>query len=298
MDVIEAPTTHVVRLATREPFDGRWLVGLLASKAVPGVEAVDGTTFSRALRLPHGDGTVELTPADDHVLARVTLADPRDSASALTRCRRLLDLDADSAAVDGLLAGDALLRPLVAARPGIRVPGAVDGPEMAVRAIIGQQVSVAGARTVAGRLVTAYGTPLCQPRGGLTHLFPTPDALAALDPLALPMPRSRARALVGLCAAIADGEVVLGEGTDREATCAALIALPGIGPWTVDYLRMRVLGDPDAFLPGDLGVRRGLERLGIAGDPRSAEVQARAWRPWRAYALMHLWDVALRKESS
>jgi AraC family transcriptional regulator of adaptative response / DNA-3-methyladenine glycosylase II len=291
------PGTMVLRLASRQPFDGRWLLDLLASKSVPGVESYDGTTFRRALLLPHGEATVDLdwqprTP--DHVLATLRLEDPRDVVPAVARVRRLLDLDADSAAVDELLGADALLGRLVAERPGIRVPGAVDGPEMAVRAVIGQQVSVAGARTVAGRLVTTYGKPLTRPDGGLTHHFPTADALASVDPESLPMPRSRARSVVGLAAAVAAGDVELDTAADRERTEAALLALPGIGPWTADYLRMRVLGDPDSFLASDLGVRRGLERLGAAGDPRSAAAAAEAWRPWRSYALMHLWDVAMR----
>ncbi len=291
------PGTMVLRLASRQPFDGRWLLDLLASKAVPGVEAYDGTTFRRALLLPHGEATVDLDwqpRAADHVLATLRLEDPRDVVPAVARVRRLLDLDADSAAVDELLGADPLLGGLVAARPGIRVPGAVDGPEMAVRAVIGQQVSVAGARTVAGRLVTSYGKPLTRPDGALTHHFPTPDALASVDPDSLPMPGSRARSIVGLATAVAAGDVELDPAADRDRTEAALLGLPGIGPWTADYLRMRVLGDPDSFLPSDLGVRRGLERLGAAGDPRSATAAAEAWRPWRSYALMHLWDVAMR----
>ena len=288
------PGTMVLRLATRRPFDGRWLLDLLAFKSVPGVESYDGTTFRRALLLPHGEATVDLTPADDHVLATLRLQDPRDVVPAVARVRRLLDLDADSAAVDETLAADRLLAPLVLARPGLRVPGSVDGTEMAVKAVIGQQVSVAGARTVAGRLVTAYGKPLTRPDGALTAHFPTADALAAVDPETLPMPRARARTLVAVAAAVAGGEVDLDPGADRDAVQAALLAMPGIGPWTADYLRMRVLGDPDTFLASDLGVRRGLERLGAAGDPRSAADRAEAWRPWRSYALMHLWDVAMR----
>ena len=288
------PGTMVLRLATRQPFNGRWLLALLGAKAVPGVEDYDGTTFRRSLQLPHGEGLVELTTAADHVLATLRLQDPRDVVPAVSRCRRLLDLDADSAAVDVTLAADPLLAPLIAEGPGIRVPGAVDGTEMATKAVIGQQVSVAGARTVAGRLVTAYGKPLMRPAGSITHHFPTADALAAVDPETLPMPRARARTIVRVAAAMANSELDLHPGADRDDVEATLLAMPGIGPWTADYLRMRVLGDPDAFLASDLGVRRGLERLGAAGDPRSATAAAQAWRPWRAYGLMHLWDVAIR----
>lgn len=291
---VTAPGTMVLRLATRRPFDGRWLLGLLASKAVPGLESYDGVILRRALLLPHGEATVDLQAGVDHVLATLRLQDPRDVVPAVARCRRLLDLDADSAAVDEVLALDPLLASLVADRPGIRVPGSVDGLEMAVKAVIGQQVSVAAARTVAGRLVTAYGKPLTRPEGDLTHHFPTADALAGLDPTTLPMPRARARTLVSVAAAVAGGGLDLDPGADRDATESALLAIPGIGPWAADYLRMRVLGDPDAFLSSDLGVRRGLERLGVAGNPRSATEHAAAWRPWRSYALMHLWDVATR----
>ena len=288
------PGTMVLRLATRQPFDGRWLLGLLGAKAVPGIESYDGTTFYRSLLLPHGEGTAELLPHADHVLATLRLQDPRDVVPAVARLRRLLDLDADSAAVDTILGSDPLLAGLVQDRPGIRVPGAVDGAEMAIKAVIGQQVSVAGARTVAGRLVTAYGKPLTQPDGVVTHHFPTADALAGLDPETLPMPRARARTLVCLAGAIARGDLDLDPGADRTVVRDALLATPGIGPWTADYLAMRVLGDPDAFLSTDLGVRRGLERLGSAGDPRAAATTAEAWRPFRAYGLMHLWDVAIR----
>lgn len=289
-----AAGTMALRLPTRRPFDGRRLLELLGSKALPGVESYDGRTFRRALLLPHGEATVEVVPAPDHVLATLRLEDHRDVVPAVSRVRRLLDLDADSAAVDALLGEDPLLRPLVVSRPGVRVPGAVDGPEMAVRAVIGQQVSVAGARAVAGRLVAAYGKPLTRPDGGLTHHFPAADALAAADPAALPMPRARGRTVVALAQAVASGRLDLGHGADRAATQAALLDLPGVGPWTADYLRMRVLGDPDAFLAGDLGVRRGLQRLGAAGDPRSAARRAETWRPWRAYAVVHLWDVGTR----
>ncbi len=320
------PGTLTLRLPVRRPFDGAGLLALLGSKAVPGVEdydvrahdvrahdvrAHDGrahdvrahdvrahdvraprATYRRALLLPHGEAIVSLTPHEDHVLAGLRLTDPRDVVPAVARCRRLLDLDADPTAVDQTLAADPLLAPLVAANPGVRVPGAVDGPEMAVRAVIGQQVSVAGARTVAGRLAAAYGKPLTSPEPGLHHHFPTADALAGVDPATLPMPRSRGRTVVGLSAAIAAGRVVLDAGADRAVVNEALLALPGIGPWTADYVALRVLGDPDTFLPTDLGVRRGLERLGEAGDPASAQRLAQQWRPFRAYALMHLWNVA------
>ena len=293
-----APGLLSLRLPVRPPFDGAGLMRILALKAVPGVEDADGTTYRRALQLPHGEASMSLRAAQGHVSCELTLADPRDVVPAVARARRLLDLDADSAAVDDVLGGDPLLAPLVAAWPGMRVPGAVDGAEMAVRAVIGQQVSVAGARTVAARLASAYGKPVTATGTGVTHHFPTVDALAGVDPETLPMPRRRGRTLVALCAALARGDVDLDAGADRDETSAALLAMPGVGPWTADYVRMRALGDPDVLLTTDLGVRRGLERLGAPGDPRAASALGERWRPWRSYALMHLWHLVTDRETS
>jgi AraC family transcriptional regulator of adaptative response / DNA-3-methyladenine glycosylase II len=172
------------------------------------------------------------------------------------------------------------------------VAGHVDGFELAVRAVMGQQVSVAGARTGAGRLALAFGQPLGLEDAALSWLFPSAQALAAVDPATLPVTRSRGRALVALAEAVAGGAVDLAPGADRDETYAALIALPGIGPWTASYIRMRALGDPDVFMPSDLGVRRGLEALGLPGDPASAEKLAHRWAPWRSYALQHVWAAA------
>jgi AraC family transcriptional regulator of adaptative response / DNA-3-methyladenine glycosylase II len=179
----------------------------------------------------------------------------------------------------------------VRARPGLRLPGTTDPAELAVRAVLGQQVSVAGAATVAGRLAAEHGEALALPVGTVTHAFPAPAALADADPDALPMPRSRGRAVVALAAALAAGDVDLRPGADAEAAEAALVALPGIGPWTAAYVRMRGLGDRDAFPAADLGLRRALERLGRDGAPRAALALAEHWRPWRAYAAQHLWSL-------
>lgn len=293
------PGTLMLRLPVRPPFDGAGLMRLLATKAVPGVEHVDETSYHRALHLPHGEGVVTLTPADDHVACLLRVTDPRDVVPAVARCRRLLDLDADAAAIDEQLGADPLLGPLVAAWPGVRVVGSVDGgAEMAIRAVVGQQVSVAGARTVISRLAATYGKPLTSPDDSISRHFPTPEGLAEADPGSLPMPRARGRALVAMCAAIAEGRINLDAGADREEAVAALLALPGVGPWTADYVRLRALGDPDVMLASDLGVQRALERLGRPGDPRSVGALAQEWRPWRSYALMHLWHVITDREFS
>ena len=287
-----SPGTLTLRLAVRPPFDAAGLLRILARKTVPGIESVVDGAYCRSLVLPHGEAAVTLRPAAGHVTCELALADPRDVVPGVSRARRLLDLDADSAAVDQALAADPVLAPLVAAWPGMRVAGAVDGFETAVRAVVGQQVSVAGARTVTGQLVTTYGKPVGRPgMPGVTHHFPTAEALAAADPTTLPMPRARGRTLVGMARAVADGSLDLEVGADRDATTAALLALPGIGPWTAQYVRMRALGDPDVLPATDLGVRRGLERLGEPGDPRSAEARGQRWAPWRSYALMHLWHL-------
>ena len=265
------------------------LIAFLGARAVPGVEEVVDGRYRRSLRLAHGAGTVELAARDGHVQTRFALEDDRDLQSAERCTRALLDLDADTRAIDEALGRDALLRPLVCATPGRRVPGTVDGHELAVRAVLGQQVSLAGAATLAARLVVAHGEPLAQPLGGVTHLFPTAAALAGADAGTLAMPAARRRALLGLAGALAAGDVRLDPGGDHEEASRRLLALPGIGPWTVAYVRMRALRDPDAFLASDLGVRHALQRLGVDGRPAAAVRVAERWRPYRAYAVQHLW---------
>ena len=277
------------RLPLRVPYAGRPLLEFLGQRAVAGIEEVVDGAYRRTLRLPHGIGVLEVRPADDHVAAVVRVTDPGDEPAALERCRWLLDLDHDPAVIDAALGSDPLLAPLVAACPGRRVPGHVDGGELAVRTVLGQQVSVAGARTTTSRLVAQLGERLPSPDGGLTHLFPTPAALATAPDADLPMPASRRRALRSLAAALAAGALVISPSADRAELDAQLRALPGIGPWTAAYIRLRATGDPDVFLPSDLGVRRALERQGQPGDPRSATHLAERWRPWRSYALVHLW---------
>ncbi|MFI8993535.1 AlkA N-terminal domain-containing protein [Streptomyces sp. NPDC053542] len=284
-----ALTTLTLRLPFRKPLCPDNLFGHLAATAVPGVEEWRDGAYRRTLRLPYGHGIVALTPRPGHIDCRLSLTDLRDLAGAIARCRRMLDLDADPEAVDALLADDPVLAPLIAKAPGRRVPRTVDADEFAVRAVIGQQVSTAAARTHAGRLAAAYGERIEDPEGGLTHLFPSAAALAELDPETLAMPRTRRATLTGLVAALAGGELQLGPGSDREEARARLAALPGFGPWTVECIAMRALGEPDAFTATDLGVRRAAQGLGLPGTPAALLARAAAWRPWRAYAVQYLW---------
>ncbi|WP_306589338.1 DNA-3-methyladenine glycosylase, partial [Streptomyces sp. CRB46] len=284
-----APGTLSLRLPFRAPLNPDNLFGHLAATAVPGVEEWRDGAYRRTLRLPYGHGIVALTPNPDHIACRLTLADPRDLTVAISRCRRLLDLDADPTAVDDQLRADPLLAPLVDKAPGRRVPRTVDEAEFAVRAVLGQQVSTAAARTHAARLVTAHGDPVDDPEGGLTHLFPSTEALASVDPETLAMPRTRRTTFTTLVSHLADGSLNLGVETDWAETRARLLALPGFGPWTADVIAMRALGDPDAFLSTDLGIRRAAGELGLPSTPAALTARAAAWRPWRAYAVQYLW---------
>lgn len=294
----EASRGIELRLPARPPFDFARLRDFLGFRAVAGVEVVDGERYIRSLALPRGAGVVELRPLENGVLARFDLTDLRDLGAATERVRRLCDLDADPVASDAALASDPLLRESVAARPGMRVPGAVDGAELAIRAVLGQQVSVRGASNAAAKLTEMCGAPMKTPRGDVTHCFPRASDVAGLDPAALPMPRARGRALVGLAQALAGGSVRLDGAEDRLRVHERLTALPGIGDWTAGYVAMRALRDPDAFLPTDLGVRRGMEALGLDGSPRAAELAAERWRPYRAYALQHLWALSAQDSAT
>ncbi|GAA3459952.1 DNA-3-methyladenine glycosylase 2 family protein [Saccharothrix longispora] len=296
------PGVLSLRLPFRAPLCPDNLFGHLAATGVPGVEEWRDGAYRRTLRLPRGHAAVSLSPGPDHVACRLALTDLRDLSIAIARCRRLLDLDADPVAVDEQLRADPLLAPVVDRAPGRRVPGTVDPVEFAVRALLGQQVSTAAARTHAGRLVAAVGDPVDVDHpdvdhadggpgdgGGLTHLFPTPEALAGIDPGTLAVPRSRRAAFHALVTALADGSLDLGVGADWAKARADLLALPGIGPWTVEVIAMRALGDPDAFIPTDLGIRYAARDLGLPDTPAALVRRAEAWRPWRAYAVQYLW---------
>jgi AraC family transcriptional regulator of adaptative response / DNA-3-methyladenine glycosylase II len=290
------PTTGSIemRLAVRTPFAGAALLEFLAYHLVAGVETAGPGWYARTLDLPHGPGTLVLHLVDELevggtalVAASFQLTDLRDTAAAVQRTRRLLDADCDPVAVHDHFAPDPIIGPLDELRPGLRVPGQVDGDETAVRTVIGQQISVTGARTVTARIVAEHGRPVESRVPGLTRLFPDAATLAGIDPATLPMPRARGRALVGLAGALASGAVALDRGPDRDDVRRWLLELPGIGPWTADYVAMRALGHPDVFLPTDIGVRTALDRMGL--DPATVIAGSHHWRPWRSYALLHLW---------
>ena len=279
----------VLRLPYRAPFDGPGAFAFFAARLVPRIEAIVDGVYLRSLALPRGPGTVELSARVDHVQARFQLQDLRDLGPAVQRCRLLLDLDSDPLSVAEALGNDPVLGSSVRAAPGVRVPGSVDGDELAVRALLGQQITISAAATLAGRLAQAFGEPLPTPRGTVTHTFPSPAALADADPDQLPLPAARRRSLLTLCTALAAGDLSLDTGADRAETRLRLATLPGIGPWTTEYIAMRALRDPDAFPASDLGVRRALAGLGHPVTTRGAQDLAEPWRPYRAYATQYLW---------
>jgi AraC family transcriptional regulator of adaptative response / DNA-3-methyladenine glycosylase II len=282
-----------LQLPVRTPFSLAAILEFLGMRAVPGCEEYEGGIYRRVLRLPFGFGIIIINSAQPHgarhVVVQLQLDDLRDVGPAVARTTRLLDLDADPDGIRAVLEAEPLLAASVAAAPGTRVPGHPDPAELAIRGVLGQQISVIGARRLAGRLVERFGTAIPHPTGSLTSAFPTPAALAGADAQDLPMPRARQRALTGLAHALAEASIDLSPGADREVATSRLLALPGIGPWTASYIRMRALGDPDAFLPSDLGVRRAFEAHGLNASPTFVEHHADAWRPWRSYAVMHLW---------
>jgi AraC family transcriptional regulator of adaptative response / DNA-3-methyladenine glycosylase II len=265
-----------LRLPYRAPLCAEALLEFLGARAIPGIDGLTGDGYRRRMRLPHGAGEATLTPRAGHIAARLTLSDVRDLAPAVARCRRLFDLDADPEAVDAVLGADPALALPVRKEPGVRTPRAVDGFEIAVRAVVGQQVSVAGARTVLRKLVT-------------DEVFPTPEELLELPDAAFAMPAARRETLRCLARAVAAGELDLDGAGDREETTGHLTEIAGIGDWTAQYIAMRALGDPDAFLPTDLGVRRGARAAGLPDSPKALLAHAERWRPWRSYAVIRLW---------
>ncbi|WP_414638073.1 AlkA N-terminal domain-containing protein [Actinophytocola sp.] len=278
-----------LRLPYREPFDVAGLFAFLAARAVPGVETVQDGEYARTLRLPHGTGTARLRPAGGHLDCTLKLTDMRDLGSAVSRLRRLFDLDADPGAVAEVLGGDPALAASVAATPGMRLPGSVDGAEIVTRALAGQQISVAAARTALGSLAAALGDPLPAPDGALTTLFPTPAAIAARGAEVLTGPRRRIDTMLTVNAALAGGELDVHVGADPDELSHTLREFAGVGPWTAGYVLMRVLGAPDVLLTTDVALRKGAGVLGLPSTSDELLARASAWRPWRSYAGMHLW---------
>jgi AraC family transcriptional regulator of adaptative response / DNA-3-methyladenine glycosylase II len=289
-----APSDELVlELPFRAPFDWSGLVGFLAGRATPGVELVSLESYRRTVCLTGSSGVLEVRPRTDRPCLELRLQLPNSHRllRIVNRVRRLFDLGADPAAVNSVLGADQLLRPLVQQRPGLRVPGAWDGFELAVRAILGQQVTVKGATTLAGRLVERFGVPLAsQTVEGLNATFPTPEILADAEVEAVGMPKTRAAAIRQLATAVATGDINFEPAGDIEKSIARLTRLPGVGDWTAQYIAMRALGEPDAFPDSDLGLLKAAAPEGDRLTPARLRRRAEAWRPWRAYAAMHLWN--------
>lgn len=282
-------STIVLRLPARAPFDGAGLMRFFADHAVPGLEAGGETWFERALRLPGGLAHVRLQLDGNGVACTARLESIGDVSTLVSRVRRLFDLDADSVAIDSALARDGILGPLVRARPGIRLPGVADADEALFRTLVGQQISVAAARTVLGTIVRELGTD---------GLFPTATQLAEGGRAVLRGPASRVATILGAAEAIASGALALDVGMPADEFTAKLVALPGIGPWTAGYLAMRVLGNPDTMLSTDLVMLQSAAALGLPGTARGLTEHARRWAPWRSYAGLHLWGARPAAPSS
>lgn len=276
-------------LPHRGPLDVDGLFAWMAARAVTGAETATPTSFGRTLALPHGPAWFELRVDDlGRVRLRARLTNLADLSTLVTRARRLFDLDADPLAVDDALGRHPDLAPLVASLPGIRVPGAADPHEMLIRAMVGQQITVVAARTALSALTAALGDNVAGFEG-TDKLFPTMAAIAERGHEVLRGPAARIRAITGAAAALADGSLTLTTGDDAVEQREALLAMPGIGPWTADYVRMRVLGDPDVFLPGDVAVRAGAAASGLPSEPRPLTEWATRTAPWRSYFTAHLW---------
>ncbi len=291
-----------LRLPFRPPLDWDGLIDFLAPRAIPGVESVDRGEYRRTIEVDGFRGAIRVRlPRGDESFAvlSVPVAASRSLLGIVDRVRRLFDLDADPREIASHLAHDPRLARALRGRPGIRVPGAWDGFELAVRAILGQQVSVRGATTLCGRLVRLLGDSLPgSKQDALTHLFPGPGALAQADLSTVGIPGARQESLRALARAVRDGEIDLNGSIGVEETTARLVGLPGVGPWTAQYVALRALREPDAFPSGDLGLRRAFEENGSLPSARALEVRAQAWRPWRAYAAVALWAAAPRKHTS
>ncbi|HVO50916.1 MAG TPA: DNA-3-methyladenine glycosylase [Thermoanaerobaculia bacterium] len=278
-------------LTPRPPFDGEGLMGFLAARALPGVEKADGNSYERGFTERGRAGTLRLALGGRGRSHSLSMEFPAwaGAEGLSSRARRLFDLSANPRAIGRVLSKDPLLAPLVARRPGLRVPGAWDPFEISVRAVLGQQISVAGARTLAGRLVALCGRPLPKrlARPGLTHVFPLPEDVAEADVASVGLPRARATALKAFARAVADGSFLLAAPHGLDEFEERLTALPGFGPWTAHVVALRALGEGDAFPDGDLGLVKAMESAGVTRNRIAA--RAERWRPYRAYATLHLW---------
>lgn len=286
-------TALVLGLPYRPPFDPG-IFTFLAVRAIPGIEEGTATSYARTLRLPHGDARFKVEydagSRERPLTLTIGAVDLRDLPALLSRVRRLFDLDADPEAIDGTLAGDPRLAASVREAPGMRMPGSVDPQELLIRAMVGQQITVAAARTALTQLSTA-GSPTSAPGDGLDRLFPTPAGIAGAGHL-LRGPKRRTESLLHAAEAMASGRLEFGYGDDLPGLTAALLPLPGVGPWTVGYVAMRVLGAPDIFLANDAAVRNGIRALDNGGNALSPDF--RETSPWRSYATMHLWRAAAK----
>jgi AraC family transcriptional regulator of adaptative response / DNA-3-methyladenine glycosylase II len=284
-----------LELSYRPPLDWPRAIEFLQARATPGVEVAEHDRYRRTVEVGGSPGAIEirLAPSEPKLILAVWGEPRKGLLGVAERARRLFDLQADPAAIADSLEASALLRPLVRRRPGIRVPGAWDPFELAVRAVLGQQISVRAATTLAGRLVRSFGSPAAGiDLPGLTHLFPRPEALAEADLTAIGATGAQSRAIRSLARTVTRGELRLDAGPALDDFVERITALPGVGPWTAHYIAMRALGEPDAFPAGDLGLRRAAASGERMPTPRELERAAEEWRPWRAYAAMYLWSAA------
>ncbi|MGQ4878689.1 DNA-3-methyladenine glycosylase family protein [Billgrantia sp. LNSP4103-1] len=289
----DVPMFVVTRhLSYRPPYDWQAILAFLARRTIPGLERIDGEGYHRVFRTDGAVGSVSVrhVPADNALEASIRLSELAALPDVIARLRQLFDLQADSEAIRRGLVRDPALAPLIEQRPGLRVPGGWDPFEIAVRAILGQQVSVDAATRLAGRLVERLGEPLAnRDETGLVRLFPLPERFSFDDIKALGMPTARAAALVALAAAYRERPRLFARHRNLDETVIQLCELPGIGEWTAHYIAMRGLQEHDAFLPTDVALQRALTEQGRRPTPRELLARAEAWRPWRAYAVMHLW---------
>ena len=297
----EAKGEVIILLRYRPPYDWPAMAAFLKARAIPGVEVVSSDRYARTIEINGVHGVVVVEPSSDNALRiAVRFSQLATLPTIITRLRRVFDLSADPQAINAQLAEDRLLAPLVAARPGLRVPGAWDGFELAVRAVLGQQITVAAAVGLAEKLVSHYGLPLSGTgfeMEGLTHVFPRPEHLASADLTALGMPRTRAATLASLAAAVVANPQILETARSLTECVTRLRALPGIGEWTAQYIAMREFREPDAFPAGDIGLLHAFtDALGKRSTSRELLARAERWRPWRAYAAQHLWASRMQPE--